>query len=553
VYQIYPRSFADSDGDGVGDLRGVIEHLDHLEALGIDVVWLSPIHRSPQDDNGYDISDYRDVDPLFGSLADLDELIAALHARGMKLLMDLVVNHTSDEHPWFVASRDEPGSERRDRYRWRPPRPGMAAGAPGAEPTNWRSFFSGSAWELDRASGEYYLHLFSRKQPDLNWEQPAVREAVYSMMRWWMDRGVDGFRMDVVNMLSKDPALPDGPVLGGGPYGDGSASYICGPRIHEFVHEMHEAVFAGRGEPALTVGEMPGVTIEDAVLFTDPARRELDMVFQFEHVGVDHAGSKWAPQPLDLRDLKASLGRWQQGLAATGWNSLYWCNHDQPRVVSRWGDDSDEHRVRAATMLATVLHLHRGTPYVYQGEELGMTNVAFASIEEFRDIEAINHYRSAVARGEPPAAVLASMGHHRDNARTPMQWDASRHAGFTTGTPWIAVNPNHTTINAAAARADERSVFHHYRRLIELRHTSPVVVDGAFAMLAPEHPHVYAFTRTLGSETLLVAGNFSGDHQVVDGLDDWDGADVVIANVEHPAPISAGLGPWGAVVLRRVR
>ncbi|HEU4842349.1 MAG TPA: alpha-glucosidase [Ilumatobacteraceae bacterium] len=555
VYQIYPRSFADSDGDGIGDLRGILDHVDHLAALGVDVVWLSPIYRSPQDDNGYDISDYQDVDPLFGTLADLDELIAMLHAHGMKVLMDLVVNHTSDEHPWFVASRDEPDGPQRDWYWWRPPRAGMAAGDPGAEPTNWRSFFSGPTWELDPASGEYYLHLFSRKQPDLNWEQPAVREAVYSMMRWWMARGVDGFRMDVVNMLSKDPALPDGPVLGGGAYGDGSASYICGPRIHEFLHEMHEAVFADGATPALTVGEMPGVTIDDAVLFTDPARREVDMVFQFEHVGIDHRGSKWDPLPLDLRALKASLGRWQTGLATTGWNSLYWNNHDQPRIVSRWGDDG-EHRVRSATMLATVLHLHRGTPYVYQGEELGMTNVAFTSIEEFRDIEARNHFHAAVARGEDPAAVLAGMGHHRDNARTPMQWDDSAHAGFTTGTPWIALNPNHTTINARAARADDRSVFHHYRRLIELRHTSAVVVDGDFTMLLPDDPHVYAFTRALDDELLLVAANFSGEHQPLDGIPDpdaWRDAELVIGNVEGPRPVADGLRPWEAVVWRRVR
>jgi len=554
VYQIYPRSFADSDGDGVGDLRGIIEHVDHLVALGVDVVWLSPIYRSPQDDNGYDIADYQDVDPLFGTLADLDELIAVLHGHGIKLLMDLVVNHTSDEHPWFVASRDDPRSPQRDWYWWRPPRPGMAAGDPGAEPTNWRSFFSGPAWELDEASGEYYLHLFSRKQPDLNWEQPAVREAVYSMMRWWMDRGVDGFRMDVVNMLSKDPTLPDGPVLDGGVYGDGSAAYLCGPRIHEFLHEMHEAVFAGRDPVALTVGEMPGVTIDEAVRFTDPHRREVDMVFQFEHVGLDHDGSKWSPRPLDLLELKASMGRWQHGLAATGWNSLYWCNHDQPRVVSRWGDDG-QHRVRSATMLATILHLHRGTPYVYQGEELGMTNVAFSSIEEFRDIEARNHYASAIERGEDPEAVLAAMTHHRDNARTPMQWDDSAHAGFTTGTPWIAVHPNHTTVNARAARADERSVFHHYRRLIELRHTSPVVVDGDFTMVLADHPHVYAFTRALGAETWLVLGNVSGAPQDLDGLDErdvWDRADVVLSNVEGGPQVRRGLRPWEAAVLRRL-
>ena len=432
----------------------------------------------------------------------------------------------------------------------------MSAGDPGAEPNNWRSFFSGPAWELDRASGEYYLHLFSRKQPDLNWEQPAVRQAVYEMMRWWLDRGVDGFRMDVVNMLSKDPALPDGPTLGASPYGDGSASVICGPRIHEFLHEMHEEVFAGRDTPPLAVGEMPGVTLADAVKFTDPARREVDMVFQFEHVDLDAGDGKWDPRPLDLRDLKASWGRWQAGLADVGWNSLYVGNHDQPRVVSRWGDDGDEYRVRSATMLATVLHLHRGTPFVYQGEELGMTNVAFTSIDEFRDIEARNHYHSAVRRGADPATVLAAMVRHRDNARTPMQWDDSPQAGFTTGTPWIAVNPNHATINAAAARADERSVFHHYRRLIELRHTSAVVVDGDFTMLLPDDPHVYAFSRRLGDEELLVAGNFSGLPQslaAIDGLPDWADAEVVIGNVDDPDPVGVGLRPWEAVVLSRAR
>jgi oligo-1,6-glucosidase len=463
-----------------------------------------------------------------------------------------VVNHTSDEHPWFVASRSSRDDPQRDWYWWRPPRPGMEAGQPGAEPTNWRSFFGGSVWELDEASGEYYLHLFSRKQPDLNWENPDVRRAVYSMMSWWLDRGVDGFRMDVIDMISKDPALPDGPALGPGSYGDGSASVIVGPRNHEFVQEMHRAVFAAREGSTITVGEMPGITVDDARAFTDPARHELDMVFQFEHVNVDQGRSKWDPHPLDLRQLKASLGRWQAGLADVGWNSLYFCNHDQPRVVSRWGDDG-EFRVRSATMLATVLHLHRGTPYVYQGEELGMTNVRFTSIEQFRDIEARNHYLAAVGRGGDPDAVLAEMAPmHRDNARTPMQWDDSPHAGFTTGTPWIEVNPNYVEINAAAARADDNSVFHHYRRLIELRHTSDVVVAGDFTMVLADHPHVYAFTRALGDETLLVLGNFSAATQRLDGLEEWAGAEVVVANTEAPAPITDGLAPWEAVVLRRV-
>src|SRR3954471_1275953 len=319
VYQIYPRSFADADGDGMGDLRGIVDHLDHLAGLGVDVLWLSPVYPSPQDDNGYDISDYQDVDPVFGTLADLDAVLAGLHERGMKLVMDLVVNHTSDEHPWFVESRSSPDNPKRDWYWWRPPRPGMSAGDPGAEPTNWASFFSGPAWELDPVTGEYFLHLFSRKQPDLNWENPQVRAAVYDMMRWWLDRGVDGFRMDVINMISKDPALPDGRVLpGSGALGDGTEHYVCGPRIHEYLQEMHREVFAGRPDAVLAVGEMPGVTVEEAMLFTDPERAEVDMVFQFEHVSIDQGASKWDVQPFDLLALKASLGRWQSGLACVG-------------------------------------------------------------------------------------------------------------------------------------------------------------------------------------------------------------------------------------------
>ena len=539
VYQVYPRSFADSDGDGIGDLPGVIQHLDHLVELGVDVVWLSPVYASPQDDNGYDISDYQSVDPMFGTLDDLDDLIAALHERGMKLVMDLVVNHTSDQHPWFVESRD-PTSPKRDWYWWRPPREGMAAGAPGAEPTNWGSFFSGTVWEFDEASGEYYLHLFARTQPDLNWENDEVRQAVYSMMRWWLDRGVDGFRMDVINMISKDPSLPDGPVHGG-LWADGSTSYVSGPRIHEFLAEMHQAVFAGRPDRLLTVGEMPGVTVEQARAFTDPARAEVDMVFQFEHVGLDHGpGGKFDVRPLRLADLKASFGRWQAGLADVGWNSLYWDNHDQPRVVSRFGDDGHFRR-ESATMLATVLHLHRGTPYVYQGEELGMTNAHFTRLEQYRDIETLRHVEEAGGS----LAGVAEMG--RDNARTPMQWDSGPHGGFTTGTPWIEVNDNFRIINAAAERADPDSVFHHYRRLIALRHEDPVVALGDFAMLLPDHEHVYAFTRSLGDVTLTVLGNFSGSIQEV-GLDD-DPGELVLSNYAAPAPT---LRPWEARVHRRV-
>jgi oligo-1,6-glucosidase len=558
VYQVYPRSFSDSDGDGIGDLPGVLQRLDHLVDLGVDVLWLSPVYPSPQDDNGYDISDYCDVDPVFGSLADLDALTAALHERGMKLVLDLVVNHTSDEHPWFRASRSSVDDPKRDWYWWRPARPGREPGTPGAEPTNWGSFFSGPAWELDPATGEYYLHLFSRRQPDLNWENPEVRQAVYAMMRWWLDRGVDGFRMDVVNMISKDPALPDGAVPAGAAHGDGSPYFLCGPRIHEFLQEMHREVLAGR-EGLLTVGEMPGVTVEQAVLFTDPARREVDMVFQFEHVGVDHGPTKWDVLPFDLRRLKASLGRWQAGLADVGWNSLYWNNHDQPRVVSRFGDDG-AFRVRSATMLATVLHLHRGTPYVYQGEELGMTNAPFGGVEDFRDIESVNRYAEAVAAGADPDDVLAALrAMSRDNARTPVQWDGTAHAGFTTGRPWLPVHPDHREVNAATARADPHSVLAHYRRLIALRHAEPVVALGDFTMLLPEDATVYAFTRRYDGVELLVLGNFSG-RPATAGVPDaqgWAQAQVLLGNLpDPPAPVGAAdaglaLEPWEARVHRR--
>jgi oligo-1,6-glucosidase len=554
VYQVYPRSFQDSDGDGVGDLGGVLQRIDHLADLGVDVVWLSPVYPSPQADNGYDISDYRGVDPLFGTLEQLDELVAALHARGMKLVMDLVVNHTSDEHPWFVESRSSKDSPRRDWYWWRPPREGMAAGQPGAEPTNWHSHFSGSTWQYDEASGEYYLHLFAWKQPDLNWENPEVRQAVYAMMRWWLDRGVDGFRMDVINMISKDVApdgsLQDGPPLPGLPYGDGTPYFSNGPRIHEYLQEMHREVFEGRRDNLLLVGEMPGVTPEQARLYTDPARAEVDMVFQFEHVQLDLDGDKWHPRPLRMRDLKASFGRWQAGLADVGWNSLYWDNHDQPRAVSRFGDDSPRYRRDSATCLATLLHLHRGTPYVYQGEEIGMANFPFAALEQFRDVESLNHHVQAVAHGADPGEVLTVMRRmSRDNARTPVQWDASPNAGFTTGTPWIAVNPDHTEWNADAQREDPASVLAHHRRLIALRHEDPVVALGDFAMLLPQHDEVYAFTRGLDGDTLLVVCNLGGSPQPLgDLLPEAVSAEVVLGNLPEDDP--AVLRPWEARVLR---
>jgi oligo-1,6-glucosidase len=534
VYQIYPRSFADSDGDGIGDIRGIVGRLDYLAALGVDVLWLSPVYPSPQDDAGYDISDYQGIDPAFGTLEDFDALLAGVHERGMRLVMDLVVNHTSDEHPWFVASRSSAGDPKRDWYWWR------------AEPNNWGSFFSGAAWEPDAATGEHYLHLFSRKQPDLNWENPEVRQAVYAMMRWWLDRGVDGFRMDVINLISKAPALPEGRIRPGTQYGDAMEHCESGPRIHEFLQEMHREVLAGRDD-LLTVGEMPGVTLENAQRYTDPANAEVDMVFQFEHVDLDHGESKWEVHPLHLPDLKRSFGRWQRGLAERGWNSLYWNNHDQPRIVSRFGDDR-AYRTRSAKLLGTVLHLHRGTPYVYQGEELGMTNHPFAEIDDFRDIESLNHYAERVAAGSDPEEVLAGMRRmSRDNARTPMQWDAGPHAGFTTGTPWIGVNPNHKQINAAAELADPGSVFHHYRKLIELRHTEPAVAHGDFTMLLEDDDRVYAFTRSYEGVELLVVANFSGE-PVDAGVPGWGEAELLLGNC---AASGAVLQPWEARVYRR--
>ncbi|WP_085368785.1 alpha-glucosidase [Leifsonia sp. NCR5] len=556
VYQVYPRSFADSNGDGIGDLRGVIDHLDHLDALGVDVVWLSPIYASPHDDNGYDISDYRAIDPAFGTFDDFDELLQELHARGMKLVMDLVVNHTSDEHAWFVESSAGPDSPKRDWYWWRPPRDGKAPGESGAEPNNWGSFFSGSAWQLDQASGEYYLHLFSRKQPDLNWENPEVRDAVYEMMNWWLDRGVDGFRMDVINLISKVQDLPDGVVPPGALYGDGYPFYGQGPRIHEFLHEMHERVFAGRDDRYLTVGEMPGVTVDQAQLFTDPTRGELDMVFQFEHVDLDHGpGGKWDHRPASVLDLKRSFAKWQDGLAERGWNSLYWNNHDQPRVVSRFGDDGDA-RIPSAKALATVLHLQRGTPYVYQGEELGMTNVPFRGIEDFRDIETLNHYAEAVdVLGAPAEEVLAALRTtSRDNARTPVQWSDAPNAGFTTGTPWIPVNPNFREVNAAAERRDPDSVFAYYRSLIDLRHHDERVSSGTLEMVLPEHPQVFAYTRTLGQRQLLVLVNLTGeqaDYELPDAQV-WAGATTVLSNLpDARGGVTGTLAPWQALVLSR--
>ena len=550
VYQVYPRSFADSDGDGVGDLRGVIDHLDHLELLGVDVVWLSPVYTSPMADNGYDISDYQDVDPLFGSLQDLDELIGKVHDRGMKLVMDLVVNHTSSAHPWFQESRSSKDNPKRDWYWWRSPRDG-------AEPTNWESAFSGPAWTRDERTDEYYLHLFAPEQPDLNWENPQVRQAVYAMMRWWLDRGVDGFRMDVINHISKvtnaDGTLPDGAVREGARLGDKTPYVVNGPRMHEFLHEMHQEVFAGRPPGLITIGEMPACPLEEAILYTDPAREELDMVFQFEHVDLDSGpGGKWDIVPMTLVDLKRSLGRWQVGLAETGWNSLYLGNHDQPRCVSRFGNDSPEHREQSAKSLATVLHLQRGTPYVFEGDELGLPNAGFTRIDQLRDIESLNHHAEAVAAGQEPADVMAALSRKsRDNARLPMPWDGTPTGGFTTGSPWIDVHPLTETVNAANQVNDADSVFSHYRRLIALRHEEKAISHGTFTMLLPDDERVYAYLREHEGTRVLVVANLSDDDGVPADVGPWTNAQLAVGSVAGSSPAATDpLAPWESRVYR---
>jgi oligo-1,6-glucosidase len=503
VYQIYPRSFCDSNGDGIGDLRGIIRKLDYLKELGVDVVWLSPVYKSPNDDNGYDISDYRDIMDEFGTLADWEEMLDGMHTRGIKLLMDLVVNHTSDEHPWFKESRKSKDNPYRDYYIWRPSKNG-------AEPNNWVSFFSGSAWQYDEATGEYYLHLFTKKQPDLNWENPKVREEVYAMMEWWLKKGIDGFRMDVINLISKVPGLPDAPVVNNDRYQFGGKYFVNGPRMMEYLTEMKERVLSKYD--ILTVGETPFVSTEDAVRIANPETGALSMVFQFEHMGLDSStreDSRWSVKPLKLTDMKSVMTRWQKDLEGRAWNSIYLANHDQPRAVSRFGNDR-QFRVESAKMLATFTHLLQGTPYIYQGEEIGMTNVAFDSIEDYRDVEILNMYRELVHdKGMDPAEVMQIIHRKgRDNARTPMQWTADPQAGFTTGNPWIKVNPNYTEINVAQALADPDSVFYYYKKLIQLRKENPVFVYGAYDLILDDHEEIYAFTRTLDADRLLVILNF---------------------------------------------
>ncbi|MEM1505625.1 alpha-glucosidase [Domibacillus sp. 8LH] len=503
IYQIYPRSFNDSNGDGIGDLKGITEKLGYLQNLGVDVLWLSPVYQSPNDDNGYDISDYQDIMDEFGTMEDWEELIHETHKHGMKMIMDLVVNHSSDEHAWFAESRKSKDNPYRDYYIWRP-------GKAGKEPNNWSSVFSGSAWQYDETTDEYYLHIFSKKQPDLNWENPKLRKEVYNMMTWWLDKGIDGFRMDVINFISKVPELPNAPEnASGGGFAFGGKYFMNGPSIHKFLHEMNKEVLSNYD--IMTVGEMPGATVEDAKLYTDCEREELNMVFTFEHMDLDSGPEgKWDLRPFNLVDLKRNLTKWQKGLHGRGWNSLYLNNHDQPRMVSRFGNDTT-YRVESAKMLATVLHMLQGTPYIYQGEELGMTNIRFDSIDDYRDIEILNMYREKVVeQKEDPKKVMQSIYvKGRDNARTPMQWNDSENAGFTTGKPWINVNPNYKKINAEQAVADPKSVYHYYKELISLRKEHEIIVYGEYDLLFEDHPHIYAFTRSYQGEQLLVVANFT--------------------------------------------
>ncbi len=506
VYQIYPRSFMDSNGDGIGDLRGIISKLDYLQELGIDVIWLSPVYESPNDDNGYDISDYRKIMDEFGTMNDWDELLNEMHKRNMKLMMDLVVNHTSDEHNWFIESRKSKDNPYRDYYIWRP-------GTEGKEPNNWGAAFSGSAWQYDEATDEYYLHLFSKKQPDLNWDNEVVRKDVYEMMEFWLEKGIDGFRMDVINFISKTEGLPTVKTDKEG-YVSGHQYFMNGPNIHTYLHEMNQKVLSKYD--VMTVGEMPGVTTEEAKLYTAEERQELQMVFQFEHMDLDSGeGGKWDVKPCSLLTLKQNLTKWQKALEQTGWNSLYWNNHDQPRVVSRFGNDK-AYRIESAKMLATVLHMMKGTPYIYQGEEIGMTNVHFDSIDKYRDIETLNMYREKVIEsGEDEEQVMQSIYiKGRDNARTPMQWNATEYAGFTTGEPWIGLNPNYKEINVEQALQDSNSIFYYYKKLIELRKKHEIIVYGTYDLILEDHPSVFAYIRKWKDEELLVIANFTEDECV---------------------------------------
>ncbi|WJH29143.1 alpha-glucosidase [Paenibacillus sp. CC-CFT742] len=489
VYQIYPRSFQDSNGDGIGDLKGIMSRLDYLQELGIGAIWLSPVCKSPQDDFGYDISDYQDIDPMFGSLDDMESLIHEAGKRDIRIIMDLVLNHTSDEHPWFQEAKKGKDNPYHDYYVWRD-------GVEGTPPNDLGSTFGGSAWEWVPEIGQYYLHLFSVKQPDLNWENPKVRQEIYDMINWWIDKGVGGFRLDVIDLIGKEP---DAKITGNG------------PNLHKYIRELSKETFQ-KAEDLLTVGETWGATPEIAKLYSNPDGSEFSMVFQFEHIGLDEqeGKGKWDLKPLDVLELKKVLSKWQTELKGDAWNSLFWNNHDLPRIVSRWGNDG-EYRIESAKMLATLLHGMQGTPYIYQGEELGMTNVQYA-IEDYRDIELLNLYKERMGKGYPESSVMESIfAKGRDNARTPMQWDSSDNAGFTSGEPWIKVNPNYTDIHAKDNLNNPESIFHHYRKLIQLRKEHEVIVYGDYELVFPDDPEVFAYTRTLNGTKVLVVCNFKGN------------------------------------------
>ncbi len=540
VYQIYPRSFMDSNGDGIGDLQGIISRLDYLKKLGIDVIWMSPVYQSPNDDNGYDISDYRAIMEEFGTMEDFDELLDRAHEKGLKIVMDLVVNHTSDEHRWFVESRKGKGNSYGDYYIWRDGK------EDGSAPNNWGACFGGSAWKFDEERGQYYLHLFSEKQPDLNWDNPAVRREVFDMMNWWCRKGIDGFRMDVISMISKTKDMPDGKLKG--LYGDYSPYCVHGPKVHEYLQEMNREVLSKYD--LMTVGETAGVTPSQACLYAGNDTHELNMVFQFEHVDVHGKYGKWNSVRMPLTKLKEILSRWQRELAGKAWNSLFWDNHDQPRAVSRFGNDDPKWRVLSAKMLATCLHMMQGTPYIYQGEELGMTNYPFHGPEDFHDIESIHAYeewcRSGIVSHEEFWPCITKVS--RDNARTPMQWDDSEQAGFTKGTPWMPVNPNYREINAQAALKDPDSVFYYYQKLISLRKRYPVIVHGEYKLLLADSEELFVYERALGNEKLLVVCSFADKETRFEMPEDFAGGECLISN--YPEPGKDGkLQPYEAFVI----
>lgn len=504
VYQIYPRSFQDSNGDGIGDLNGISMRLDYLKKLGVDVIWLSPVYESPDCDNGYDISDYRAIMKKFGTMTDFDRLLEEAHRRGLKIVMDLVVNHTSEAHRWFVESRSSRDNPYRDYYIWRP-------GKGGREPNNWGSIFGGPAWEYDDTTDMYYLHLFAKEQPDLNWENPKLRQEIYDMMTWWCDKGIDGFRMDVISMISKDQRFPDGEQGANALYGDASPYVISGPRVHEFLKEMNSKVLSRYD--LMTVGETAGVTIDQARRYAGEDTHELNMVFQFEHVEIgDGPLGKWTAQRYSMPELRAVMSKWQTALGGSAWNSLFWGNHDQPRCVSRFGFDQPEYRALSAKMLATCLYLMKGTPYIYQGDELGMTNnEGFQELSDYRDLESVNWFHSYTQAGlATEEEMLAALGaRSRDHARTPMQWDDSPNAGFTSGEPWIMVNPNYRQINAAQQMNDPDSVFCYYQRLLRLRKQHEVLLYGAYELMLPDSGAVWAYRRTLKDQEAQVYCNFT--------------------------------------------